>query len=232
MFSCLLCHGPCSARADFCSTCFADLPWNRHCCPRCAEPLPAHNHPQTCQNCCLMEPHFDHCQIPLRYEFPVNELLLAAKNAKPDLLKPLTRCLTGHIKDRDVPLPDLLVPVPLHPIKQRKRGFNQSGLVAQRLSKALSVPVSHNLIIKIRDIAQQKHLSRLERQHNLKRSFRVDLTEARELRGKAPRVALVDDIVTTGTTVNQLAKQLIRAGFENIDVWAIARTPARTPSQQ
>lgn len=232
MFSCLLCHGPCSARADFCSTCFADLPWNRQCCPRCAEPLPTPIHGNTCNNCQSIEPFFDTCIIPLRYEFPVNELLLAAKNAKPDLLKPLTRCLQDYIQDKAVTLPDLLVPVPLHPDKQRKRGFNQSGLVAHQLSKALSVPVSHNLIHKVRDIAQQKDLSRLERRNNLQRSFRVNLTAARELRGKAPRVALVDDIVTTGTTVNQLAKQLIRAGFENIDVWAIARTPARTPSRQ
>lgn len=230
MFYCLLCHGACPPQKDVCQPCYQDLPWNLHCCGRCAEPLLATDIDAEglCSRCLEVEPNFDSCFAPFRYQFPIDQLMLHGKGGKrPELLRPLSRWLAEHIRLNSHQKPDLLVPIPLHPSKQLHRGYNQAGLIAHMLGQALSIPVNHGLIKKVREPAQQKSLSKEARENNLRRSFRI---ERRTLRSHSPpihHIALIDDIVTTGSTINQLARQLRSSGVEQVDAWAIARTPRK-----
>jgi ComF family protein len=118
-------------------------------------------------------------------------------------------------------LPALLVPVPLHGRRVRQRGFNQSLELARWLSQQLAIPVANNLVARSRHTPQQTGLSAAERKRNLRGAFRVR-QGFRFVPGTT--VAIVDDVVTTGTTVTALAKVLLRAGAEEVHVWAIART--------
>jgi len=233
MFFCLLCHGLVRAGQDFCPACVRDLPWNQHHCDRCAEPWPD-PFQGLCQHCVREEPHYDQCRAPLLYQFPVNQLILGGKQgSRPELFFALAR-LSAHILQQQLPAkPDVLIPVPLHPHKQQQRGYNQAALVANILGRKLGIPVRHDLVIKVRESGQQKALARAARQQHLTRVFRVQRQALHQLQphansqGKpAPihHVALVDDVITTGSTLNQIARQLRSSGIERVDGLAIART--------
>ena len=230
MFFCLLCHGHCSPLKDVCDGCYDDLPWNHTHCIRCSEPviepMPSGlNEDGICQRCQQQEPYFDRCIAPFRYEFPIDQLLLQGKGgAQAELLKPLSRWLAEQVRRQMGFTPDLLAPVPMTPQKQRQRGYNQAGLVATQIGAALSLPVSHELIKKVREPAQQKSLSRSAREQNLRRAFRIDRTVLRGFKKPVRHVVLIDDVVTTGSTINQLSQQLRSSGVEQVEAWAIAYT--------
>lgn len=224
MFFCLLCHGLTSPKQDLCAPCQRRLPWNQHHCQRCAEPWPD---PFTglCQHCISEEPHFDQLHTPFIYRFPIDQLILQGKGGRrSELLQVLARQLADSIRQQQIALPDLIVPVPLHQQKQQQRGYNQAGVIAHLVGKRLKVPVRHDLISKIREPKQQKGLSRSGRQQNLQRAFRIERQALRSLPQPAHHIVLVDDVITTGSTLNQLAKQLRSSGMERVDGWAIART--------
>lgn len=116
---------------------------------------------------------------------------------------------------------DALLPVPLHPRRQKSRGFNQANEIAKLLGKHFALPVLDRAATRIVETPAQKGLNRRERQKALRGAFSVD-TE--EVVGK--RIAIVDDVVTTTSTVRELAKTLLQAGCADCEVWAYARTPA------
>lgn len=223
MIYCLLCHQPASARTDLCPGCYRDLPWIRHACRTCGEPL---TQPQEklCQRCQLDLPATDLCLAPLAYRFPVAPLILTLKQQpRPALVSSFARWLTPLLTDQD--RPDLLLPVPLHPVRQRQRGFNQAGLLATQLGWRLKIPVHHSLLGKTRQTDDQKTLSREQRQRNLASAFRLDRPALYRLQPRPQHVALIDDVVTTGATTALLARLLKQAGVKRVDVWALAKTP-------
>ncbi len=118
----------------------------------------------------------------------------------------------------DPPPFDLLIPVPLHPKRLRERGFNQSLLLVKELSHRTGIPYEKRLLQKKRQTLPQVELSGREREKEVRNSFRIIKREA--LRGKT--ILLVDDVYTTGATVNECAKVLLAAGAERIDVFTIA----------
>jgi ComF family protein len=118
------------------------------------------------------------------------------------------------------PAVDLLMPVPLHPVRLRQREYNQSLLLADRLNQRLGLPVSYRNLVRSRHTPAQTELSRSARVKNLRRAFTVLHPEA--VAGK--RILLVDDVLTTGTTVNECAKALRRAGSSDVYVCTLART--------
>ena len=227
MFFCLLCHGLTPPLQDLCHHCAQDMPWNQHCCERCAEPWPD-PFEGLCQQCIQEEPHYDQCFAPFLYQFPIDQLILQGKGGKrAELLFSLGRLLAAQLQAQQVTRPDIIVPVPLHPNKQRERGFNQAGVIATLVGRKLGIPVSHNLIIKVREPKQQKSLSRSGRQHNMTRAFRIQCTVLQSLPYPVQHIALLDDVITTGSTLNQLAKQLRSSGVERVDGWALARAAKR-----
>ncbi|MBD3426457.1 MAG: hypothetical protein GF409_04440 [Candidatus Omnitrophica bacterium] len=118
---------------------------------------------------------------------------------------------------------DCLIPVPLHPAKRRKRGYNQSELIAHILQQELSVPSHKHILVKTRNTGAQTGLPRNERVRNLAGSFRVidkDLVAGRN-------VVLVDDIITTGATLETCARQLVQAGAGKVSGFTLARTPRK-----
>jgi ComF family protein len=121
---------------------------------------------------------------------------------------------------REAPAVDLVMPVPLHPSRLREREFNQSLLLADRLSRRHGLPLSYDNLVRVRRTASQTDLSRAARLKNLRRAFAVARPE--EVGGK--RILLVDDVMTTGTTVNECAKALRKAGAADVTVCTLART--------
>ena len=124
----------------------------------------------------------------------------------------------SSIKHRKSNLPECIIPVPLHPQRLRVRGFNQALELARIIAKQLNIPLNYSLCQRDKSTPFQSGLSAKQRKQNLKNAFIVTKPHAYK------HVAIFDDVVTTGTTVNELAKQLKNSGVETIEVWAIART--------
>jgi ComF family protein len=122
---------------------------------------------------------------------------------------------------RDVVLPRLLVPVPLHASRLRERGFNQALLLAQQLGAALNIPVAPTLLERVRQTPAQQGLSARERKQNLRGAFRMRADAVHDYTS----IALIDDVVTTMSTVHEVARVLRRAGCGELEihVWCLAR---------
>lgn len=120
----------------------------------------------------------------------------------------------------DTPLPQALVPVPLHASRLRQRGYDQALELARPLARHLQLPLLADALLRVRATAPQSELDAAARRRNLRQAFRV-------LPGAAlpVHVALVDDVMTTGTTLRAAAQTLARAGVERVDAWVCARAP-------
>ncbi|MEZ5507390.1 MAG: ComF family protein [Gammaproteobacteria bacterium] len=160
----------------------------------------------------------------------MDQLILAMKQQpRPDLLTSFARWMSDHLADSRVAKPDLLLPVPMHPAKQRQRGFNQAAVLAHRVGKQLKIPVRHDLLSKRTSTEEQKTLSREQRQRNLANAFKLERVKLLQMRPRPRHIALVDDVITTGTTTAQLAALLKKSGIARVDVWALAKTPLQNP---
>lgn len=229
MFCCLFCHGPASLTADVCELCESDLPWLHHSCHTCAEPL-ANIRESLCLRCQRELPAVDQCLAPFQYRFPLDQLILAMKEQpRPELLSSLSRWLIQQVREQRQPLPDLLLPVPMHGGRQIERGFNQAGILAHRLGRALNIPVRQDLLLKRKATVEQKTLSREQRQRNLASAFKLERVKLLQMKPRPRHIALVDDVVTTGATTGQLAALLKKSGIARVDVWALAKTPLHNP---
>lgn len=216
--SCALCRRQPALETGLCEGCHGDLPWLIAACPRCAEPV--QGLPGTpCARCQQDPPPFDRTHAAFSYSFPINQLLPAIKyQRRPAALGWLSRTFALLLADRIDTPPRLLLPVPQHPLKELRRGFNQAALIARQLSAQLNIPVADTLVRKRHTTSQQAELGRAERQANLRGSF--------EVRGPVPdHVALVDDVMTTGSTARELSRVLRARGAARIEVWVLARTP-------
>jgi ComF family protein len=219
--TCVLCGAPGTGDLDLCEGCLADLPTNRHCCSHCSLPLPAELPTGTlCGSCQRRPPPFALCRTAFRYEVPLPALVGGAKfRARMNLLRLLGQCLALDLLERNAERPDLLLPVPLHPRRLRERGYNQALEIARVLGRELSLRVEKHSCARVLATTPQTGLERKERRRNVRGAFRV----LRPL--EVTRVAIVDDVVTTGSTVSELARALLKSGVERVDVWALARTP-------
>ena len=119
---------------------------------------------------------------------------------------------------------DFLIPVPLHEEKEKERGFNQSKLLADELSKMIGIPVLDGNLIRVKNTKTQTELSYKERQENLEKAFKV--LNWREIKGK--RIVLIDDVLTTGSTLNHCAHALLNSGAAAV----YALTAATTDSER
>ena len=216
---CLLCGLGSSSHRDMCPGCADSLVRNDICCPICAEPMSSAH---ICGRCLAEPPVFRHSLAPLLYAPPTSNLLLRFKNRADlacgrALLQTLLTAIEQHYANAS--LPDALVPVPLHWRKRWQRGFNQSRWLAKRLAAELELPVLTNRVIRNRATTSQQSLSRKQRRKNLHNCFTVKKPL------KEMTLAIVDDVMTTGSTTNELAKSLLAAGASQVDVWCLARTP-------
>ena len=220
---------------DLCDQCKNQFACNIFCCARCAMPLQNNtqmNSPQkletnqlVCGRCQKQEPLWEKALTSFIYEYPLDRLLIALKyNRRLDYVKTLARLLIQDIdmqynfSDTDVPKPDFIVPVPLHLFRECQRGYNQAHLLARELSLQLKFPLQTKLIKRVRHTPQQSRLSKKQREKNLRNAFTVDPCI------NVPKyVALVDDVMTTGSTAHAVTKKLLEAGVQRVDVWCVAR---------
>ncbi|WP_156042748.1 ComF family protein [Marinobacterium lacunae] len=220
--SCHLCQIYKADTHGLCEACHSDLPWLISACHQCGEPIPPRSDDiQLCRHCQQSPPAFDRTHAAFAYTFPINQLIPAIKyNRRPEALGWLSLVFAQMLEDRIDSPPELLLPVPLHPWRALKRGFNQAGLIAGELGRHLRLPVHQGLIRKRRATASQAGLDRSTRSANLFGSFR--------LTGTIPaHVALIDDVMTTGSTAQELARLLKGAGAQRVEVWVLARTPTK-----
>jgi len=214
--TCYLCLDPGQPPAlDLCAGCEGDLPRNESACPVCAAPVP---HPSaSCRRCRRRGRAFDLAIAPYRYGFPLVELIHRLKYRGQLPIARILGCLLGRrVAELGAPQVDAIVPVPLHVARERKRGYNQAREIAVFAARELGLPVRHRLARRVRATGEQAMLPAHARRHNLKDAFIVS--------GKPPeRVAIVDDVLTTGATAESLALALRRAGCRRIEVWAVAR---------
>jgi ComF family protein len=230
---CALCGAPGADGLDLCAGCRADLPGIGPCCARCALPLPGPGASgrsgqaapdRLCGPCQRHPPPFDHCHAPFRYEDPLPALIAGLKfRGRLHLLRLLGALLARSLSDAGGELPALIVPVPLHPQRLRRRGYNQALELARVAGRVLELPVDSDCCSRVLATRPQADLDQKARRRNLRGAFRV--TAAGEARLAGRHVAILDDVVTTATTVGELARALRQAGCARVDVWAIARTP-------
>ena len=215
--TCVLCGMKGAGGRDLCAECFAELPWNRHPCPRCAVPLPADADTPLCGECIKRPPSWDEAKSPLTYGFPVDKLVqhfkFSGELATGRLLGEVLADYLAAGTDR----PDCIVPVPLHPSRLRERGFNQAVELARPLARRLKTKVRLDLCARTRATEVQSKLDAAERRKNVKDAFAV----SGNVQGM--HLALLDDVVTTGTTMEELSHALRDAGARRIAVWSVCR---------
>lgn len=218
--ACVLCRRE-AAGACLCEDCLALLVPNGSACARCAEPLPRPT--PLCGKCSQHPPAFDAAWAGFQYLAPLDQLvqrlkfgdaLAVGRALLPHWLAALraARAASGEA------LPAALVPVPLHPSRLRQRGYNQALELARDLGRELAIPVQHALT-RARATAPMPGLDWDARRRNVRDAFSGN---SRDL---PAHLALVDDVMTSGATVNEAARVLKAAGVQRVEVMVLARKP-------
>ena len=176
-----------------------------------------------CGACLRQPPPLARCIAALDYAFPWDRLLQRYKfHQALDLRETLLERLDQTLEVADAEAPDWLLPVPLSRERLRERGYNQAHELARALAKRRRLACDPALLLRVRDTAHQLQLPPEQRVANVKRAFAVEPRRAGELRGS--HVALLDDVMTTGATLFELARVLQQAGAARVQAWVVART--------
>lgn len=216
--TCLLCGAPGAGR-DLCLGCRSDLPYQRLACERCGLPFAAEMSPGAlCGRCQRRPPPFARCLAVFRYEGPVPFLVTGAKfHRRLEAARLLGQCLAERVAESGDELPDAIVPVPLHPKRQRARGYNQALEIGRVAARLLKLPIEPRLAARVIDTPPQTTLDGRARRRNVRGAFVVEGAAA------GRHLAVVDDVMTTGSTLSELSKALLHAGALRVDAWVIAR---------
>jgi ComF family protein len=214
---CFLCGAACED-VFLCADCSTRLPTlPAQCCPVCALPTPM---AEVCGACLQHAPHFDATHALWRYDFPIDKLVQSIKYShrlsSVDFFAQAMAQLLEKTTTR--PLPDWVLPVPLSAERLRERGFNQSVELARPLARALGVPLELHAVQRPRHTAPQAGLPWKERAKNIRHAFEC-LTD---FSGKT--VLVIDDVMTTGATLNELARVLKMHGAVRVENCVVART--------
>jgi ComF family protein len=206
------------AAGPVCARCRAALPWNTGACRRCALPLAQPSAAALCTACFARPPPQERTWAAFRYAPPLSQHIVQLKfNGRLARAHLIGTLMAEHLAARPEPLPQLLIPVPLHRARLQRRGFNQALELARALGRRLVIEVAPQAARRTRPTGEQTRLSAAGRRHNVRRAFTVGAA----VRGRD--VALLDDVITTGATVAELARTAREAGAARIEVWAAAR---------
>ncbi|MDB6096391.1 MAG: competence protein [Francisellaceae bacterium] len=214
----------CTQKSDqdkaLCKLCEDYLPWALDRCYRCGLIIEKETESIICEKCQNKLPPFDRMCCLFSYQPPITHWISGLKFSK--------KLYFGHIlgelllnqipvwyKNED--LPDMVIPVPLHSERIKKRGFNQSYELLLPLKKSKILPIQIAGILRHKSTRAQALLNKEFRIQNLKNAFTV----TQDFTGK--HIALLDDVVTTGCTVKAIASLLKEKGAERVDIWCIAR---------
>lgn len=218
--SCVLCSLPARAGLDLCDVCRCDLPSVRQPCRGCALPLPEASVAALCGRCQRHPHRFDALQARCLYLDPadllVQMLKFSARMAAARVMATLMLEQPPSGLDTAV-----LLPVPLHWWRRWRRGFDQAELIAGHLAGGTGLPLLRGAVTRRRATAAQSGLGLRARRRNLDNAFRV--TD----RVMPAHLILIDDVATSGATLDALASACRRAGAERVEAWVFARTPPR-----
>ncbi|HEX7011095.1 MAG TPA: ComF family protein [Steroidobacteraceae bacterium] len=225
--SCVLCADAPGRELNLCAACERDLVLNENACSLCAEPLasaPVEGSTTLCGACLHERPPYESSFVPFRYVYPLDHLVRS--------LKFHGRLACGRVlgwlfaqrllSARTEPLPQFVIPVPLAPRRYRERGYNQATELALAIRETLAISVRTDLAIRVRETKEQAGLHRKHRRRNVRGAFAITQSLPK------CHVAIVDDVITTGSTVGELAAALRRAGASRIEVWGIARAQRKS----
>lgn len=227
---CSLCRRRSHRRIDLCRDCESAFETNDLTCPVCAGPAPGGDASSSaiCGACLVNPPPWTLTVAPFTYSPPLRRLIEGLKSGNGlREARVLGNLLIPAIRSRyrnDVH-PEALIPLPLARRRQRRRGFNQADLLAGVIGRGLDLPRIKGRLVRVRDDPPQRSLPRSARLRNVRGAFAVS---AGGRRMRLPRrVALIDDVSTTGATVRAAAETLCGAGVEEVHVWVAAKTRAR-----
>ena len=220
--TCFLCNDEVGdSEFSLCEKCEKTLPWNKNFCLKCGTPV--HSLANYCLSCKNYKRYFKYAKSPLIYK---DKIAFAIKQFKYDNKKYLAKYFAKFLEleyrnikmqDKDI---DYIIPVPIHENKIKSRGYNQSNLLAEQLSKMINIPVLDNVLLRIKETKSQTKLSFAERQENLESAFKV--LNKSKIKGKS--ILLIDDVLTTGSTASHCSKCLLEAKAKEVVVLTIATT--------
>ncbi|HVY53194.1 MAG TPA: ComF family protein [Gammaproteobacteria bacterium] len=218
-FTCISCERLADRPQDLCSACLKDLPILTQSCMSCGAEIFS---TELCGPCTLAPPAFSACYSLFEYRPPVTYMIhdlkfkhqLANARILGELMAEKIRTDWYYNK----PLPELLVPVPLHPQRLKERGFNQALEIARPISKRLQISLVSQAVTRIKNTSAQMNLDIPHRKQNIAKAFSLRQNV------KNKHIAVIDDVMTTGHTVKELTKTLLQGGAHKVEIWCVART--------
>ncbi|EKT57190.1 phosphoribosyltransferase family protein [Providencia burhodogranariea] len=220
--ACWLCHQPLKLISQgVCSFCLKSLPLMPNCCPRCA--LPSEQQDVMCGRCLKQPPAWQRLVTVTPYQAPLRKLIHRYKfNSQSQLAFALARIFVLHwlngYRQMRWPKPDMIVTIPLHPNRLWQRGFDHVAFIGEYLARWLNITYSRNSLLRTRDTLTQITLKRKYRHSNLNGAFSLTTS----VTGR--QVAILDDVITTGATMQAAAQLLICAGVQTVEAWSVCRT--------
>ena len=224
----MLCLEPSHNAQALCKPCENDLPYLGHACKQCAIPLDTDT-VTLCAQCQRKPPAQDHALSVFLYDPPIDQLISQFKfHQRLSYGRLLGILMAKHIKQHyqqhPQESPQAIIAVPLSRKRLAERGFNQAEKLSRPIAKELNLPILQRICQRNRDTPAQLSLPAKDRQKNLRNAF--DITRPLTLKGEAIRhIALIDDVMTTGATLESLAKTVKQSGVETVSLWSLARTP-------
>ncbi|MDH5424833.1 MAG: ComF family protein [Gammaproteobacteria bacterium] len=222
---CVLCMTSCrqsdDSPLDLCKDCQNDLPLMESACFQCAIPLQNTLEAQRCGQCLQKPPAFDHVISFYHYQQPLIWLIQQMKFHKRILLaRLLSQLMVRRLQlHQSLSIPDAIIPVPLHHKRRYQRGFNQAEELAKSIAKALHCPLDSHYLERHLNNPQQSGLNAKQRRKNVKGVFRISHKTTKHY----SHVAIIDDVMSTGSTLNEIARVLKKSGIKKVDVWVLAR---------
>lgn len=212
---CILCGGQSHTDMAVCEGCLADLPFNLFACSSCALPVPASG--MLCASCLSNKTPWQACHGVFSYQDPLPGLIQAMKfHGKLSYAR-----LLGEIMGQWLALyaqkPQVIIPVPVHARRMRERGFNQAVEISRPVARDLQLDMDLDYCRKIRSTPDQVGLAAKQRQTNVRGAFALSDDRDYEY------VALLDDVMTTGSTLREICRLLHEHGVQRVDVWVVAR---------
>jgi ComF family protein len=204
-----------------CRACLAELPWHpKTSCPQCGLASSG----IICGSCLNSPPDFDATKAVFLYAYPVDAMMQRYKyGSMLNLGDTFGEFLAEKVNVEDcLKNIDLIIPMPMHPQRLKERGFNQALEIAKVLTKNCKEKLDYKSTERQTLTPPQASLPLKERVKNIKGAFKVNADKLDKIQGK--RIAIVDDVMTTGASLNELAKTLKKAGASHVECWVIART--------
>jgi ComF family protein len=204
-----------------CRACLESLPWHStQSCPQCG----LNSDGNVCGSCLNSPPDFDATKAVFLYAYPVDAMMLRYKYGNSlNLGDTFAEFLAEKMNVEDcLKNIDLIIPMPMHPQRLKERGFNQAIEIAKVLTKNCKEKLDYKSTIRQTLTPPQASLPLKERVKNIKGAFKVNADKLDKIQGK--HIAIIDDVMTTGASLNELAKTLKKAGASHVECWVIART--------